>query len=589
MTPQAIPSERIIAGARFVLAIAALGLGLVYPDQPTQPWDVARTTLFLYFLYALVVIGAVDRSLMRVDRLALVTQVADSLWFPLILVNSQGEYSPFFLYYVFSLITASFRWGFRGALWVNTANVGLYALVHLTTSQAEFNFHAFMARPVYLYVLACLVGYLAEHQRRSQRQLIWLAEMSGSLPIRSRFPRVLEEAMEKVRGLFRAQQCILIIEEEGTGRTSVRKVAEGSGSGPYQLSGLSSTELEFLMAPRSNTGYLVNPYKWVARIFGLKDVMGYDFDTQKLVSEGFQPSSRLATLFEMESLLSVPVYVGPAFRGRLYLVNRPSESFSIIELQFLKLVVSQLAPLLENFRLLQNMQRISVLEEKNRIARDLHDGLLQSLAGLDLRLAACRRLFAGASTEVLLEFEGLQRIVRDEHMELRNYTKRLKTPSLADHELAAALRHYVETYEKGNAVKVRLVLPSAGLRLSRAVNREIFQIVIEALTNVHKHASASEVLVQIEQDHEGTNLTIEDNGRGFPSLSTTEDSQATKPWSIEGRTSSLKGRLHVESYPGRGTVLRISIPYDEGTRALQLEPEPVGRIAEHTDGSAGSG
>ncbi len=578
MTPQAIPSERIIAGARLVLAIAALGLGLVSPHSAVESWGTARTTLFLYFLYAAVVVGAVDRGLMRINRLALATQVVDSLWFPLILANTQGEHSPFFLYYVFSLITASFRWGFRGALWVNTVNVCLYALAYLATSSSEPDFHVFMARPAYLYVLACLVGYLAEHQRRSQRQLKWLAEMSGSLPIHSRFPKMLEAAMERVRGLFRTEQCILVIEEEMGGKIAVRKVAAGNRSGPYQLSGMSSTELEFLVTPRNNTGYLVNPHKWVARIFGLNDLMCYDFDLQRVVSDGFRLNTRLASLLEMDSLLSVPVYVGAAFRGRLYLVNRSHENFSILELQFLKLVVSQLAPLLENFRLLQNMQKISLLEEKNRIARDLHDGLLQSLSGLDLRLAACRRLFAHSPAEVLQEFEGLQRIVRDEHMELRNYTKRLKTPSFADHELATALQHYVEGFEKGNAVRVRLVLPPEGVRLSRAVNREIFQIVLEALTNVRKHASASEVLIQIEQNELCTNLIIEDNGRGFSDQGTVADLQIRKPWSIEGRTRSLNGSLSVESRPGRGTVLRVSIPSEERTRALRLgerETEPT--------------
>ena len=91
------------------------------------------------------------------------------------------------------------------------------------------------------------------------------------------------------------------------------------------------------------------------------------------------------------------------------MVNRSRENFTIQELQFLRLIVSQLAPLLDNFRLLQHMQKLSLLEEKNRIARDLHDGLLQSLAGLDLRLAACRKLFSDAPGEIRLELEALQR------------------------------------------------------------------------------------------------------------------------------------------------------------------------------------
>jgi signal transduction histidine kinase len=561
MTSHAVPSERIIAGARLVLAISAIGLGLVYQEQYGPAGEPVYPTLLLYFIYSLMVVTVVDRSLMRPERLAFATQLADTLWFSLILVRTQGDHSPFFLFYVFSLITASFRWGFRGTLFVNTANVGMYLVVYLMTTRSEFNFHAFMVRPVYLYVLACLIGYLAEHQKKSQRRLVWLAEMSGSLQVRSRFTRMLDDAMNRVREFFRAEQCILVMEEDENGKIAVRKAGKGIRSGPYQLSGMSSDELEFLLAPRGNIGYVVNPHKWVARVFGLKDVMSYDFETQRVVWDGFHPDLRLSNLFETESLLSVPIYLGGTFRGRLYLVNRRSENFSILELQFLRLIVSQVAPLLDNFRLLQNMQKLSVLEEKSRIARDLHDGLLQSLAGLDLRLAACRRVFQQASPELLMELEGLQRVVRDEHMQLRNYMKHLKTPSFGENEFADALRTHVRNFERDSGVKVQLTLPARGLKLSRSANREIYQIIQEALANVRKHSAASQVTIRIEQDDKMMQLHVIDNGRGFSGESGGHtESLQKKPWSIAERTRALSGHLTVESRPGQGTTLTVLIP-----------------------------
>jgi signal transduction histidine kinase len=571
MTGQAVPTERIIAGARLVLAIAAIGLGWVSQDESTSRVSPAHITLFLYFAYALMVVAVVDRGLMRLERLAFVTQFTDTLWFPLILVRTQGDNSPFFLYYVFSLITASFRWGFRGTLFVNTANVGMYILVHLATLSSEFNFHTFMVRPTYLYVLACLIGYLAEHQRRSQKQLVWLAEMSGNLSVRSRFLRLLDECMNRVRELFSAEHCVLVIEEEGAQKIAVRKVGEGTRRVPYRFSGMSSRELEFLLAPKGQIGYLVNPHKWVARVFGFKDVMSYDFEGQRIVWDGFQPEPRLEILFEMESLLSVPVYLGGRFRGRLYLVNRPRENFTIQELQFLRLIVSQLAPLLDNFRLLQDMQKLSLLEEKNRIARDLHDGLLQSLAGFDLRIAACRKLFPDAPLEIRLELEALQRLVRDEHLELRNYMKRLKTPSFAADELPDALRNYVNTFERQNAIRVQLLMPAEGVRLSRSANRELYQIIQEALTNVRKHAAASLVRIKIEQDDSAIRLEVEDNGRGFSAEANgAEGRQLRKPWSIAERIHALNGSLEVKSRPGRGTVLSIAIPTEDTARTASF-------------------
>ena len=318
-------------------------------------------------------------------------------------------------------------------------------------------------------------------------------------------------------------------------------------------------------------GYVVNPYKWVARVFGFKDVMSYDFEAQRIVWDGFQPEPRLAILFEMESLLSVPVYLGGTFRGRLYLVNRSRENFTIRELQFLRLIVSQLAPLLDNFRLLQHMQKLSLLEEKNRIARDLHDGLLQSLAGLDLRLAACRKLFSDAPGEIRLELEALQRLIRDEHLKLRNYMKRLRTPSFADDELPDALRDYVAAFERQNAIRVQLLIPGGGVRMSRSANRELYQIIQEALTNVRKHAAASQVRIKIEQDDSAIRVQVEDNGRGFSAEANgAEEPQFRKPWSIAERTRTLNGSLEVESKPGRGTVLSIAIPAEDKTRKVSF-------------------
>src|SRR5438093_2252664 len=168
MEDRSYRTERIIAGARLVLSIVAIELILVDPSRVEQQSNEAYSAVALYFLYALAVTWIVDRNLMTVSRIGFYTQAADTLWFPIILVYTQGENSPFFLYYVFSLITASFRWGFKETFFVNTANVGMYVIVHFATARGNLSFYEFLVRPTYLYVLACLIGYLGEHQKRAQ-------------------------------------------------------------------------------------------------------------------------------------------------------------------------------------------------------------------------------------------------------------------------------------------------------------------------------------------------------------------------------------------------------------------------------------
>ena len=178
MNDEASRTERIIAGARLVLAIAAFALLIVEPSASSRDANEAHRVAALYFLYAVAVIWIVDRGLMRVEYIGICSQTLDTLWFPVILLYSQGDNSPFFLYYVYSLVTAGFRWGFLATLLCNTANVAMYTIVHFATVQSQFEFSRFWVRPTYLYVLACLIGYLGEYQKRTQRNLRALAELS---------------------------------------------------------------------------------------------------------------------------------------------------------------------------------------------------------------------------------------------------------------------------------------------------------------------------------------------------------------------------------------------------------------------------
>src|SRR5438093_1579035 len=307
MEERSYRTERIIAGARLILSIAAIEPFLSDSSKSLQQSNVAQSVVVLYFLYAIAVIWIVDRNLMKLKRVGFYTQALDALWFPVILLHTQGENSPFFLFYIFSLITASFRWGFKETFFVNTANVGTYVIVHFATAPSGFNFYRFLIRPTYLYVLACLIGYLGEHQKNAQRQLLTLAELSSSIRIKDRFSQMIEKLMEQVRSLFQVEECILVFNEADR-FFLLRKVDREKKVNSYPIVELPSNEIEFLIAPRHNWGYLVNPRRKLARILGSKDILAYDFDTQRTVSQAFQPNRRLISIFEINSVLSVPVF-----------------------------------------------------------------------------------------------------------------------------------------------------------------------------------------------------------------------------------------------------------------------------------------
>jgi two-component system sensor histidine kinase DegS len=218
------------------------------------------------------------------------------------------------------------------------------------------------------------------------------------------------------------------------------------------------------------------------------------------------------------------------------------------------------------------MQRVLVLEEKNRIARDLHDGLLQSLASLDLRFEVCHKLFRDLPQPVLEELKEFQKIVRDEYSQLRSYMKRLKTPAFAGRELHEALEDYARTFERESGLKVRLNLPSEPIGFSRSMGREVYQIIHEALVNVRKHAKAREVEIRLEEQSGIAQVVISDDGCGFPETPNKmeEGRSSAWPWSIQERAKALGGSLKVQSSAARGSQLILEIPSPKPL-ALRIE------------------
>lgn len=138
--------------------------------------------------------------------------------------------------------------------------------------------------------------------------------------------------------------------------------------------------------------------------------------------------------------------------------------------------------------------------------------------------------------------------------------RRLRTPSFDGEELEKAIRSYVKAYQRENNLKVKVSVPNSPLRLPRKVSREFYQIIHEALTNVRKHSGAKHVLVELIQKEDLFSLVVSDDGHGFSAHSNEDRKGKGVPWSISERANALQGSTLVESTPGQGCRLTISIP-----------------------------
>jgi len=216
-------------------------------------------------------------------------------------------------------------------------------------------------------------------------------------------------------------------------------------------------------------------------------------------------------------------------------------------------------------------------EERRRLARELHDGPAQMLANLVLRLDIAERMIDGDREQVRAELQDIKGLVKETLRDLRRSMFNLRPMALDDLGLVPTLRGYVESLKEQSGLNVELRVMGRERRLSPTAEAALFRVVQEAIHNAQRHARCQQVIVRVEFGPQGVGLVIEDDGVGF-------DPEAVTPGSGESglgllhmreRVHLLQGRLRVQSAPGRGTKVRVLVPW-EGVG----EPGgPVGRPA----------
>ena len=277
-------------------------------------------------------------------------------------------------------------------------------------------------------------------------------------------------------------------------------------------------------------------------------------------SSGFPPNHP-----PMHSFLGAPVSARGTVFGNIYLTEkRGAPEFTEGDEQALVVLATQAGVAVENARLHQEtqrqhdeLQRLSVLEDRERIAKELHDGVIQSLfaVGMDLQAAASR----AKDEELGRRIEGavgeIDRAIRD----LRNYIFGLRPGVLADRQLHQALRALGTEFEtrSGVVTVVDVDDETAGSLASRA--GDLVQMTREALSNVGRHAQAETCRVSLRRGkRDGTAvLEIDDDGVGID-LETLAEGMGLA--NLRGRVRALGGDLAFDGTAGEGTIPRLTIP-----------------------------
>jgi signal transduction histidine kinase len=270
------------------------------------------------------------------------------------------------------------------------------------------------------------------------------------------------------------------------------------------------------------------------------------------------PLHRFLREASWDTIYCVPLVSRAQALGALNLYYLPRQEPGEDESVFLCAVADQTAVAVENARLFAAAQDMAALEERQRLARELHDSVSQALYGIILGTDAARTLLGRDPNWVNEPLEYVLSLAKAGLAEMRALIFELRPESLATEGLIAALEKQAALVQARHELAVQATLCDDEPEASLEVKEAIYRIAKEALNNTVKHAHAERVELRLEQDADEILLEVCDDGWGFDPAGSFPGHLGLK--SMRERVARLDGTLRIESTPGEGARIRAQIP-----------------------------
>ena len=563
--------ERWLATARVFLAISALIAVLMDPAEIDPAWGAwAAGLLAFYIAQGMVIIILLRRRQESTTAFRFMVHSADVIWPALISLFATGQSNPFFLFYVFVIAAAAYRWGLPETLATALSAISLlwaeslalhYGFLNAAT-HASLEPQTLFMRSMYLLVLGLLLGSLAEQQKQLRSEKSVITRVLGRASVEAGLAGTLQGILGEFITMYGASYVVLASQESNSHHIFVSEVRSLNGT---------PTVLNWL-EPSANDGqtYLYDSPGdtcFARRIKHEISCVALNPQGIELRDMSVAPLDQLAERHPFRSVITMSFQFPKAWWGRIFLFEPVSVGRAEDELRFLQELIRHVGPAVYNVYLIRRLRLRAGAVERARFARELHDGAVQSLIAMEMQVDVLKRQAVNNSSVVPEELGRIQKLMREEVLKLRELMQQMKSLDVDSRRIVAFLADTVERFQRETGISARFVHQVDELDMPQQICRELARIVQEGLVNVRKHSGAKHVLVRLSADDGKWKVTIEDDGAGFPfsgrlSLEQMER-QGKGPVVIRERVHLIAGELTIESNPGLGSRLEISIPQNQ--------------------------
>ena len=548
--------EWVIAGARVVLAVGGLFAIWVHPSPGSPNQALSYALLAMYLFHSLATLALVWKPIEFARAWGLAGHVFDLTVFSAVMFLTDGIASPFYIYFVFSVVCGALRWEAMGALLTTAAALVMSAVIggydYLTNPAFEAN--RLIIRSAQLGVIGAVLAYVGSHHPRTLREVLRFASWPHLIPQQE--TDAVADIIERANEILPAPTIVLVWQQQDEEHVNVAWRGE---------SGLEwSRERPDVYEPLVTAS--LRQASFMAR--DAADAAGHiDFwyKGRFRVLSGVPINEALRQRFEMHAVQSSAIS-GGLVKGRVFWLGR--RRMRIDDLVVGDLVARIAASRLESAYLAESLRETAALNERLRVARDLHDSVLQSLAGTALQLEVAGRVVDRDPRAAKRNIADVQALLEQSEHEIRALIRRLRphAPDVAESAnlpLGSRLQAFGRRIEQQWKIPVVLQVAPEVEALASGLRQQLLLIAQEAVLNAARHSDAATIRASLATaDHVAT-AEIVDDGKGFGFTGSYDLASLTAldagPLTLRERVLELGGQLHIQSGPS-GSQVRIALP-----------------------------